>query len=165
MLRKVLVHSVVHNHVAEHVAVHAVVHEGDREEDHEEDREVDHEVDHEADREVPVDVGRDVDEAALVERMLDLHEVPDHQAVLVEVLAVDHHVLVAGLLGLAVYSIQGEVELLLGRLEVHQGVRVGREEVPDQVDQVDHRGIAFQVVYADRGLVLEGPAEVGHQVH
>lgn len=66
---------------------------------------------------------------------------------------------------LVVYSIRGAAEHLLGHLEVRQDVQVDRVGVLDQVDQVDHHGIAFPVVDVDQDQVLAVLAAVDRQVH
>lgn len=66
---------------------------------------------------------------------------------------------------LVVYSIRDEAVHLWDPLEGHQDVQEGHVEVLDQVVQVDHHEIAFQVVYADQGLVQVDLVEVDLRVH
>lgn len=90
---------------------------------------------------------------------------PDHLAVLAEVPEVVHHVLEVGLLDLEACSIQGEAVLLEDLREVHRDDQVGRVEVPGRAVRVDHREIAFLVVYADQDLVQVVLVAVDRQVH
>lgn len=93
----------VHNHAVVREVVREVGHAEAREEDREVGREVGREVDREADLVALVDAGPDVDEVALVGKMLDSRVARDPLEVLAAVLEAVRRVQVGDLLDLVTF--------------------------------------------------------------